>query len=203
MDFYSYKIVRDYGFAPNPFHGYCTLANCKPKIRRVAKVGDWILGTGSKEIGLLNRLIFLMKITDKLSYQEYWSSTTFQIKKPNLTGSIVQMYGDNIYHKDENDIWLQSDSHHSFENGILNEANLMRDLSGEYVLVSDHFYYFGENHIKIPKKLIPVCCKSRDYEKKTNLMLATELINWMGENYLLGIHGDPINWSGYKQLSLF
>ncbi|WP_444979868.1 Nmad2 family putative nucleotide modification protein, partial [Klebsiella variicola] len=22
---FSYKIVRDFGFAPNPFHDYCTL----------------------------------------------------------------------------------------------------------------------------------------------------------------------------------
>ncbi len=28
---------RDYGFAPNPFHGICTLATCKPVIRRVAR----------------------------------------------------------------------------------------------------------------------------------------------------------------------
>ena len=31
---YSYIITRDYGFAPNPFGGVCTLATCKPKIRK-------------------------------------------------------------------------------------------------------------------------------------------------------------------------
>lgn len=37
---YAYAITRDLGFAPNPFHGFCTLATCKPGIRKTAKVGD-------------------------------------------------------------------------------------------------------------------------------------------------------------------
>lgn len=28
MRCFSYIVARDYGFAPNPFHGFCTLANC-------------------------------------------------------------------------------------------------------------------------------------------------------------------------------
>lgn len=28
---YSYVVARDFGFAPNPFNGFLTLATCKPK----------------------------------------------------------------------------------------------------------------------------------------------------------------------------
>ena len=31
MRLHSYVVARDYGFAPNPFLGVCTLATCKPK----------------------------------------------------------------------------------------------------------------------------------------------------------------------------
>lgn len=31
---YEYVMTNDSGFAPNPFHGACTLACCKPKIRK-------------------------------------------------------------------------------------------------------------------------------------------------------------------------
>ena len=48
MRLHSYVVARDYGFAPNPFFGVCTLATCKPKIRSAAKLGDWVMGTGSK-----------------------------------------------------------------------------------------------------------------------------------------------------------
>ena len=44
---FSYVIEHDLGFAPNPFHGACTLACCKPVIRKRAQLGDYILGTGA------------------------------------------------------------------------------------------------------------------------------------------------------------
>jgi hypothetical protein len=46
MSLVSYKMTHDSGFAPNPFHGYLTLATCKPGIRRSGsrRVGDWIAG---------------------------------------------------------------------------------------------------------------------------------------------------------------
>ena len=34
MIVYEYVMTSDSGFAPNPFHGACTLACCKPKIRK-------------------------------------------------------------------------------------------------------------------------------------------------------------------------
>ena len=40
---FSYVVRSDGGFAPNPFFGYCTLATCKPRIRKGALVGDWIV----------------------------------------------------------------------------------------------------------------------------------------------------------------
>jgi hypothetical protein len=63
---FTYVIARDFGFAPNPFHGVCTLATCKPGIRKSASVGDWILGIGGKKLGLMHRkCILLMKVSEK------------------------------------------------------------------------------------------------------------------------------------------
>src|SRR5712692_10528871 len=52
---YSYVVARDYGFAPNPFFGFCTLATCKPEIRKAAAIDDWVIGTGSKRQNRGNR----------------------------------------------------------------------------------------------------------------------------------------------------
>jgi hypothetical protein len=38
---YVYAITRDFGFAPNPFHGSCTLATCKPELESLLK---WVIG---------------------------------------------------------------------------------------------------------------------------------------------------------------
>ena len=51
MNFYVYVVAKDGGFAPNPFHGVCTLACCKPRIRSRARIGDWVLGLTPKGPG--------------------------------------------------------------------------------------------------------------------------------------------------------
>ena len=55
MKFYSYVIPRDFGFAPNPHFGYCTLATCKQGIRRSAHVGDWIGAFGAASMTIRGR----------------------------------------------------------------------------------------------------------------------------------------------------
>ena len=148
---YSYPITRDFGFAPNPFHGYCTLATCKPDIRKSAKIGDWVMGVGGSTLPSVKRkCIYLMKITDKLSFSQYWQDARFSLKKPVRNGSRVQMLGDNIYHRDENGDWIQEDSHHSKADGSINPINLRRDTGRcEQVLVSDNFLYFGTDAFPI------------------------------------------------------
>lgn len=204
MSIYAYKITRDYGFAPNPFGEYCSLACCKPHIRKKAVVDDWIIGTGAIENGLLNHLIFLMKVTEKLTFQEYWDDKRFNYKKPILNGSLKQIHGDNIYYNQDK-IWYQLDSHHSFYEGELNEKNLKQDLSGEYVLISDCFVYLGDQFLKIPDEFIEICptTKHRDYITIKNDKLAEEFISVILNKYNTGLIGKPINWKEYEQLELF
>src|SRR3954447_1814943 len=114
---YIYVVARDFGFAPNPFHGFCTLATCKPNIRKTAQVGDWIVGTGSKAHELQGQLVYAMRVTETLSFDEFWCDERFREKRPNLHGSLMQAYGDNIYHRDGREHWLQENSHHSLKDG--------------------------------------------------------------------------------------
>ena len=146
-----YVIRYDYGFAPNPFYGYCTLATCKPDIRKSAQVGDWILGVGGADLGQARRkCILLMKVSEKMSFEEYWNDARFSLKKPARNGSNIQMIGDNIYHKDLNGGWLQEDSRHSNPDGTIHRDNLKRDTgTTNQVLISKNFFYFGSKAIPI------------------------------------------------------
>lgn len=64
---FSYVIPTDDGAAPNPSWGECSLAICKPAIRKGADVDDWVIGTGSKVArlsdgkrhNLINELVLL------------------------------------------------------------------------------------------------------------------------------------------------
>jgi len=92
-----YVIDHDLGFAPNPFHGVCSLAACKPRIRSSAQIGDVIVGLGSKKNGLQGRMIYWMRVSEITRFDHYWNDTRFRHKKPDMRGSLLKRYGNNIF----------------------------------------------------------------------------------------------------------
>lgn len=202
MSIYSYKIDHDYGLAPNPFGGYCTLAICKPTIRgnKNLRLGDWVIGTGSVKLKNLNHLIYAMQVEEKLTFNEYWNDSRFQYKKPVINGSLVSMYGDNIYHQDNNGKWIQENSAHSLIDGKTNHDHLKTDIKGEYVLISETFYYFGSKEIVIPQEYRSVCNKGRNMKGPSIPDdIGAGFLNWLQENFKPGIHGDPISWGEHQE----
>ncbi len=74
MRLFSYRIRYDAGSAPNPFWNSCTLAICKPCIRKAAEVGDWVVGTGSTlaRMGdISGKVVYTMRVSQKMTMQEY------------------------------------------------------------------------------------------------------------------------------------
>lgn len=153
MRLFSYVVRYDIGFAPNPFHGWCTLATCKQDVRAHALVGDWIVGTGSAAAGLGDRLVYAMRVDETLTFGEYWTDTRFVSKRPNLRGSLKQQYGDNIYHHSADGSWIQENSRHSEDDGTPNSGHVARDTKADVVLVSQTYVYFGGSGPAIPKDL--------------------------------------------------
>lgn len=153
MKIYAYKIARDYGFAPNPYGAACTLATCKPDIRKAAQIGDIVLGCGSAETKQIGRIIFAMRVSGESSFDEYWRNPIFIDKQPYFGGSRRRAHGDNIYRDDETGNWVQARSHHSFPDGSTNLLNLNRDTSVDRVLWGEEFAYWGDSAIPIPEEL--------------------------------------------------
>lgn len=180
MRLFSYTVVRDYGFAPNPFGGCCTLATCKPEIRHRAVPGDWIIGTGSKRAGLKGRLLFAMRVNEKCNFDEYWNNPRFATKKPVFNSSLKHCFGDNVYHHDAGTgDWLQEDSHHSLEGGGINWQNLNRDTRRPFVLISDYYWYFGSRHVAIPNEWVEAVCHNYVGQRTIEGPVATGFINWL------------------------
>ena len=109
---FTYVLRWDTGFAPNPYFGICTLATCKPGIRKSAEPGDWVAGIGSTQNQLEGRLVYAMRVEEKMSFDEYWTDPRFAEKKPNLKGGREQCCGDNIYHQTPDGEWVQEKSLH-------------------------------------------------------------------------------------------
>lgn len=204
MNCFRYKLEHDYGFAPNPFHGTLSLATCKGDIRNNnhIQIGDWIIGLGSVAMGNLNHLLFAMKLEEKITFDEYWEDIRFQNKKPILNGTLVQIYGDNVYHTNpETGDIIQENCAHSNEDGTVNKRHFERDVAGKYVLLSKNFYYFGDHAPLIPEKFAYIYDVTRSL-KFWDLAGKDEqiqpFIDWIVSNYTIGIHGDPCNWKEHN-----
>ncbi len=185
---FSYCIPIDDGAAPNPFWGICTLNICKPVIRRVANIGDWVVGTGSTKFNFSNHVVYAMKVTEKMPMEEYdtWAMNNCPNKIPDWTSKDhKRRLGDSIY-VFKNGIPTQRPSVHQ-------TGNIKTDLGGKYTLLSGHFYYFGNKPILLPPELRLIIKSGQGHRSKSNAAYVNNFIEWIEA---LGkkaneLHGDP------------
>ena len=191
MTLYSYIVREDTGFAPNPFHGCCTVACCKAPIRKKAKVGDWIVGLTSKDKG--NKIVFFMEVGELLTFAEYWKK--FKQKRPKLNAGIIQARGDNIYEPLKGGGYRQLRSMHSEPEPFgksENEDNKKRDLESKNVLVATKFAYFGSKPIPLPKSLSPLKI-GRGYRCHFSSEVQEAFCRFVGKQEF-GVHAQPTIW---------
>jgi Nucleotide modification associated domain 2 len=197
---YSYVVARDWGFAPNPFHGDCTLATCKRLIRKAAQPGDWVIGTGSAGNDREGCLIYAMRVTETMSFDEYWESERFAAKRPQLQGSRKQQYGDNIYHSAADGTWLQADSHHSLPDGSPNDENLLDDTGAPRVLISTDFAYWGDSGPSVPTELrefhggMDICHRRQGHRCNFSTEQVEAFVAWFRSLDQQGVVGRPQKW---------
>jgi hypothetical protein len=170
-------VDHDYGDAPNPYFGYCTLSRCKyrdsPADRKnvveQAEIGDWVVGTGGADLRKSagnGKILYAMKVTDKMTLQEYFNRAEFACKKRRPTGDY--RYGDNFEPRTE------FEKHERF------------------VLVSEHFYYFGRNAISIPmKKFSGLEKKGRGFKACFDEAYLASFVKWIEKGREGGKHGAP------------
>jgi hypothetical protein len=110
---------------------------------------------GGSRLKAMGRCVFAMRVTTKITFNEYWSDPDYLGKRPVRNGSRKMLVGDNIYYYDFiSKEWKQADSHHSNPDGTVNLENLKRDTKTDRVLISDHFFYFGNQAPVVPTKII-------------------------------------------------
>ena len=201
MALHSYVVRYDSGFAPNPFYGYCTLATCKPRIRAGAKVGDWILGSGSKSsaISQEGRLVYAMRVEEALTWDQYSADPRFRSKQPFRSGSRKQTCGDNIYFRAAPDApWQQRDSFHSRADGSANSDHIAKDTSVDRVLVSQEFVYVGGQGPILPNlrdaQGRSLCKHGIGHSKFEDPKLIAAFTAWVKSIGEVGFKGEPFEW---------
>lgn len=176
---YTYCIPLDDGAAPNPFWGICTLTICKPKIRRTASIGDWIVGLGSKNTPTLGcdfsgKVVYMMKVSDKKTLAEY-----DQFCREYLPLKIPEWSSDDTILKVGDCLYDYSGPEPIQREGVHSAGNMVTDISGEFTLLSNYFYYFGRKPIELPKHLHPIIRQGQGHRRQKNDKHFQDFLEWV------------------------
>lgn len=123
---WRYVLRYDGNFAPHIRGGICSLACCKPMIRRYAARGDWIIGFATRKESRGEAVVrYAMVVTnDPLPLAEYWRS------RHGRRDAIYRPDGDGL-------VWVENEfSDHPDVHGQ------KRDMSGANALLSTQYWYF-------------------------------------------------------------
>lgn len=185
---FSYTIPFDDGAAPNPFRGMCTLAICKPKIRLKATAGDWVVGLGSVNApsgNLGGKVVYAMRVDQVVTLREYdrLAPTHWPSRIPKLTSAIIpDRLGDCIYDYSNGGAPQQRP-------GVHGPGNIKTDLSGQNVLISRHYFYFGHNAVQLPSHLLGLVHQTQSHKVNANGPLVQPFIDWI---YSLGLEPNHL-----------
>ena len=169
----AYIVKYDTGFAPNPFGRFCTLACCKPGIRRNAKKDDIIVGTASAHLPKPGHLIYAMGVREVLPYERYWCDSRFAARKPTQKSQISRR-GDNIWYCKKGKWHVVDDAFHDVQHRD-------HDTGGENVLVATEFYYFGRNAIAVPRRFQSLLATTQGHKNTGDCQQINRFWQWVQE----------------------
>ena len=190
---YTYIVATDAGFAPNPFYGFCTLACCKPAIRRSASPDDWLVGITPARRGP-RAIVYAMQVEEVLPFSAYWADRRFERKKPKRkSAAVVERCGDNCLAPIRGGGFRQVHCAHSREDGSEDPAQAAHDLGGRNVLVSRAFTYFGQDAMTIPDSLVDFMVPGRGHKVNFTVAQTQALLRFLVQ-LPRGIRGPPSVW---------
>jgi hypothetical protein len=131
--YYFYKLTVDDGGAPCVQDETLSLAICKPMIRSTAQVGDIIFGFASNSLHADNRLIYVAKITDKLTDGAYYKDSKYATR-----ADCIYKWQGKTYH-----VRPRAKFHNSEKNHLTHDLGEAPLFSRANVLLSTDFRYFG------------------------------------------------------------
>jgi hypothetical protein len=174
MKLSAYIITVDSGFAPNPFGRYCTLACCKPTIRRLAEEDDIIIACASSRAAKPGHLVYAMRVKEVIPYQKYWRDSRFATRKPSKRTAISQR-GDNIWRQDRAGKWQV------FPGACHDESHRERDTGGVNALVGTEFFYFGRSAIRIPSRFAEMLAQTQGHKNTRDRKRIDRFWDWVSK----------------------
>ena len=145
---YTYKVTIDNGSAPCTSNNVLSLAICKPKIRKNAKIGDIIVGFCAKSMQLKcnnPQILYIARVTDIRSMENYYD--TYPKRKDCIYDSKLQQK----------------------KNAFHTCTNINTDLSGKNVLLSNDYIFFGNKYISVNENFNEIEPNRGHFSHKNNI----------------------------------
>jgi hypothetical protein len=198
----------DTGMAPNVEGDICTLATCKPAIRKNLDVGhEWVLALGAVKTLMhvrggkkqyeswRDRISYAMIPDERLTYDEYHRDKRFAGKIPHSR----EEPGDNLYRLQDGHYVVSdfvNDIHRTDEHLVYNPDYTRNDLTAPVVLAAQQFWYFGENapHLSEtglkPKTVETLMTVRRGHLVVDDPETIRDIVDWLRAQKP-GVHGEP------------
>ncbi len=191
MKICSYTMTVDTGFAPNPFHGYCTVAACTPNHMNSRLVKGDLLAGFFTDRGC-PYLAYFMEVEEVLDYDAYYRDPRFQNKKPRRGGSWRECCGDNMYHRHRSGKWIRSDGPYHQD-----DETFKQDTRYAVVYIGQIFGYFGrqayEPDNELPRDLQSVLKKGQGIKyTRSGDRVFDKYCAWL-KMKAVGVMGEPRN----------
>lgn len=136
----------------------------------LAKPGDRVIGTGGADLRKSaghGKLVYAMRVEEKLTRERYFKDERFEAKKPITKGSYERQRGDN------------------------EPPGSPFERHGQSVLISrDHFYYFGRKAVLIPKRFADLEKKGPGFKRNFSAAFVEQFARWITTKKP-GRHGEP------------
>lgn len=130
-----------------------------------------------------------MRVTYKMPMYEYdaWVQEYRPEKMPDWRGGDPRrIVGDAVYDFSEDSPRVRPGSMHTID-------NRENDLSGEYALLSEHFFYFGSRSIDLPEHLQGLVQRRQGHHSRANAPYLEPFLYWLTGLGLQSsnLHGNP------------
>jgi hypothetical protein len=174
---WRYVLATDAGMAPCIDNGILTLTCCKPRIRRSAQLGDWVIGFEPKRLG--GKVAYAGQVSRVLSLGDY------EVEHPGRADAIYRL--DSASNREASFIVLAPGYHNDV--GIRT-----RDLNGLNALIFSPFWYWGRAAVTPPGEIgdlaHPFVGESRMNSSPEKIKV---LKDWLRSTGPSGIRGEPRN----------
>jgi len=131
-----------------------------------------------------------MQVTDKMTMREYdeWAQEIQPEKVPDPRSRDPRRWvGDAVYDFSEDPPKKRPGPH--------DDSNRKTDLGGEYALLSEHFYYFGDRARKLPEHLHGLVLSRQGHRSRKNAPYVEPFLEWLTD---LGLQSNVLY--GYPPL---